>query len=564
MITPAVRRRLRWLTHPVTLLGVGLALCLVPIEVAAQDLPQTRTELRERLQVAQRFLRQGRLTQALALYQDLHRGFPDDASVTRAYAGALRQTGRYQEALDVYAAFDERSGRARFLLERVGLLKQLGQPRRALDLCLAELDAMGSIRQYIHDEIVELAQEDPDLWDRAHDALEDRFDDQPSESVGEALIELRLRRGREDEAVEVARTLDEALQADGIRLYQLARRLDGQGKPALARDLVAEVVARHPDAGHWREAVLFRAELEVELGEAEAALEGLTSARALIPRPQDRYPVDVRRAELLSGALGRTPEAVAIYDEMLEEPLLRSRHEEVRLERAEAQMRVGLTEGALDDFRTLAATSRREATRERAEYLVGELYFHAGNIDSAAAAYLRQVEAHPAGTYANDALDRIFLFNENYEGAGETLAALGEVYRTRALGDEPAAIRRGLELVETERDAALHDDLLWAIGGMLAESDAPVLALTLLATLSEQYPESRLAPRALKLLGELRESRVPVFVPLSGHLPLGGVYGYDRAAALATYEELLIRYPLSIEASEVRQKVSQLRKELPS
>jgi tetratricopeptide (TPR) repeat protein len=529
----------------------------------AQDLPQTRTELRQEIQTAQRFLRQGRLAQALTLYQDLYRAFPDDASVARAYAGALRQTGRYQEALDIYAAADARVGHPRFLLDRVALLKQLDQRRQALDLCLQELDSMGSIRQYVHDEVVELSA-DPDLWDRAHDLLQDRFEDAPTEATGETLIELRLRRGRDEAAVDAARVLDRTLDGGGIRLYQLARRLERQGKVTLARDLVDEVVVAYPGAGHWREAVLFRADLDVALREPEKALAGLDRARTEIPRPQDRYPVDVRRAEILSASLGRAPEAVAIYDEMLAEPLLRSRHEEVRLERAETQMRVGLVEGALDDFRTLAATSRREATRERAEHLVGELYFYAGNIDSAAAAYLRQVEAHPAGTYANDALERIFLFNENYEGGGEALSALGKVHRVAALGDEREATRMGLELVASQDGTAIHDDLLWTMGGLLAGSDAPVLALSLLDELATRYPESRLAPRALQLLAALREERVPVFVPLSTHLPLGGYFGYDKARALATYEELLIRYPLSIEASEVRQKVSQLRKELPS
>ncbi len=553
------------LALPVLTAFVGSALAQPTLEPARPPRSVVRQpdSRQDRINVAHQYMRQGRLAEALQLFSNLHREFPRDANVVRGYGTCLRQYGRYEEALTLYAEYDRVQARPTFVRERVGLLTQLGREAEALEVCLAVVPtAPGYIKQYINDEIVELS-ENPTLGERAYESLRDRFRGDDAAAVGAALLELCLATGRFQEAVEVVERLDPMIDGDGIEFFNLARRLDREGETALARELISRITT---DVGtaFWHEAVLFKARLDESLGDAEAAVNELTRLHDQTGRPEDRYRIDMERARLLGEVLDRPGEAVAVYDSLLADRALRPRHEEVRLARAETQMRAGELAGALEDFRELSTSSRQAETRERAEFLVGEIYFHEGNIDSAAAAYLRQVEAFPAGPLANDALDRIFLFNENYEGEGETLAELGHVFALERNGSLDEAIVAGTELEAKVREATIHDDVLWALGSLWAESETPIVATTYLERLAAAHPESRLVPRALKRLGDIQMSEAATWIPWPPEMPVAGLFVPDRHRALQTFERLLIDHPLSIEAAEVRQLVSQLRKELPS
>jgi tetratricopeptide (TPR) repeat protein len=351
--------------------------------------------------------------------------------------------------------------------------------------------------------------------------------------------------------------LDELAKSGGLRRVDLARRLEREGQPKLALEVLAEAQGEPGVSG---DVILLRARLEESLGRTKEAYATLTRV-SRAGTPADLFDVNLRRARLLAGPLGQPERALGVLDTLLAEPRLRPRHDEIRLERAETEVRLGRWRAAVSTLRALSAASRDEVTRERATFLVGELFFHQGEIDSAAAAYLRQVEQFPKGSLTNDALARVYLFNENFGDSGESLRDLGRVAELEARGLLTDALALARSLEPKYAASTMHDDLLWKLALLMVASSDLGGAQATVDSLVAKHGESRLAPQALKLKGEIQEGLIP-----PGPRPSGASVSTvpDRQAALRTYEMLLDRYPGTIEASEVRPRVSAMRKEFPS
>jgi tetratricopeptide (TPR) repeat protein len=522
----------------------GIVFAVLTLGATAAAAPQTvDVRSRDRLMQAQQLTRDGRLGEAAALYRELLRANPGSAVIVRGYAGVLRQLGRFEEALTAYESGDAGQPQPRFIAERIALLQMLNRRPEAMDLCLKEIDREPSSGQFLGDEVVKLA-EDPLLWERAYRELTDAFHRSPTEMRGQVLIEVCLLGERNDDAIRTMRELDRLSGARGERLFQFARRLGAMGELAAAFGIVEEVLSGRPGEAYERDVVLYRADLHEQMGRVAQAYAGLTAYAADNWKRRQGYSIQMRRAELLAGPLGRPREAIALYDTLLAEPQLRPKFEEIRLEKAEAQLELDELHGALESFRELCTTSRSEAVRERSRFLIGEIFFFNGELDSAAAAYGELIESFPAGELANDALDRIFLFNENFENEGEALHAMGRLAWLEARGRLADALALGDSLLTTYEGAPIHDDLLYDVGKLRADAGEPARAVDALEALYVRYPESKLAPRALKLKGEIHEGTLS-----------------DPATALTTFEYLLDRYPETIEAAEVRPHVSRLRKE---
>ncbi len=522
--------------------GFGLLL----LATAAAWVPAAAQDFKSDQARAQILVRKGRVAEAIVIYRSLLARDPGNVRVARDFGGALRRVGEYEAALVVYEHTDALLPQPRFLLDRVGLLTLLGRTVEALDLCVAFLDRAPSIQKYLQERLIELA-DDENLRNRATDALEKAFDDTPSDRVGSALSELYLMDEKYDDAIETTWRVDRHVGADGERAYRLAHRLHGLEETDRALDLVTVVVEDYPGSGYADVAHLYRSELQVALGRADEAYAALTLLGTDGRQHRNTYEIQMRRAELLSGPLGRIDDAVALYDTLLADRRLRGRHENVRLEKADIQLRIGRFDGALSEFRQLSAMARTESVRERSRFLVGELFFYMGEIDSAAASYAELLDEFPEGNLANDALERIFLFNENFEGAGEALKSFARLVRIEASGDVAPALALGDSLIVLYRGAPIHDDLLSKMATLAASSDAPARAIGYVDSLTALYPESRMASRGLRLKGSVQEELIG-----------------DPKAALGTYETLLINYPDSIDAAEVRPRVTRLRRELRS
>jgi tetratricopeptide (TPR) repeat protein len=216
-------------------------------------------------------------------------------------------------------------------------------------------------------------------------------------------------------------------------------------------------------------------------------------------------------------------------------PSLEQRMPELSLERAMAIAREGPPARALPLLDSLVKTW------PQARFMLAEVQFFAGQLDSAHANYER-IAAVPEDENAADALDRMYLLEETPSSAVRFVLAQIEYERWRGGNARAMAIADTLW-----RNVAPHGDYAARAGLTLAAlkmaaGDAKG-ALAPLLVVCDSLTDDRLAPLARQRAGE-------------AYLALD-----DPKNALAQYEECLARYPRAWNSAEVRRRVEKLRRE---
>lgn len=255
--------------------------------------------------------------------------------------------------------------------------------------------------------------------------------------------------------------------------------------------------------------------------------------QALHDVPADRW-----GPEFLLGlvrALQRTGHPAEARALLAANPMLEQRMPELRLEHA-----LGLArEGAIAQALPLLDSLNR--TWPPARFMLAELQFFSGDLDSAAANYTR-VADDPNDADAAAALDRLYLLEE--APASPLRPMLGLIAFERWRGHRAAATQLADSLWRMQ---APHGAFAARAGLDLAELKTEANdvrgALVPLLVVCDSLTEDRLAPLARQRAGD-------------AYLSLG-----DETRALAQYEECLARYPRAWNSAEVRRRVEKLRRE---
>jgi TolA-binding protein len=255
--------------------------------------------------------------------------------------------------------------------------------------------------------------------------------------------------------------------------------------------------------------------------------------QALHDVPADRW-----GPEFLLGlvrALQRTGHPAEARALLAANPMLEQRMPELRLEHA-----LGLArEGAIAQALPLLDSLNR--TWPPARFMLAELQFFSGDLDSAAANYTR-VADDPNDADAAAALDRLYLLEE--APASPLRPMLGLIAFERWRGHRAAATQLADSLWRMQ---APHGAFAARAGLDLAELKTEANdvrgALVPLLVVCDSLTDDRLAPLARQRAGD-------------AYLSLG-----DETRALAQYEECLARYPRAWNSAEVRRRVEKLRRE---
>jgi hypothetical protein len=218
----------------------------------------------------------------------------------------------------------------------------------------------------------------------------------------------------------------------------------------------------------------------------------------------------------------------------------------VRADTLFAPFRAHLAAGRLAEARSaldlVLSRARQPVEREVAEFDRIELDFFAGQFDSAGARYRAYAQSHIRGYLTNDAIARLFLLDEN-SAADEKALRLYAAAALEARAGRPdsaaAALRLGLERYQ---GSAIEDDLRLFLGDVAQRLKPPGAAVEQYRRVAEM-DDSPLAAAAL-----LRTARYHSAVAI------------DPAAATAACEEVLTRFPDSVEAGEARKLMDQLRR----
>jgi thioredoxin-like negative regulator of GroEL len=256
-------------------------------------------------------------------------------------------------------------------------------------------------------------------------------------------------------------------------------------------------------------------------------------AQSLREIPAERWGADLVLSLVRSlQRAGRTEEARSL---LAASPTLEQRMPELKLERALGLAREGPPIRALPLLDSLAHAW------PQARFMLAEVQFFAGEVDSAHANYGR-VAASPDDADAAAALDRMYLLEEVPHSPLQRLFGQIAFERWRGATAAAAVLADSLWRLQAPRgDYAARAGL--ELAALKLEAGDPRSALVPLLVVCDSLADDRLAPAARQRAGE-------------AYLALG-----DEKSALAQYEECLARYPRAWNSAEVRRRVERLRKD---
>lgn len=520
--------------------------------------PPAVTRASSQLRDVQALMRQGRHEEALKQLDAIEASRPADvppSEITSLRGTCLRRLGRLDEARALYrreadAAIDRNEDPMGWLVELERIVREMDDPGGAFRVCL-EIHRTGrSPGRWVVDEMESLIQADS-LGGQAVDELRAEIGRRPeAQDLRDLLVGALLFLDQPDAALREAIALDRARGSRGLTLLEHLRFLDKKeyGTEAL---LAADAAVGAGIAGDdLQEGLLLRGHALRRLGRfAEAAAD---YGKAAETRPKGPMAVLAltTRADVLARNLNDLPAAVAAYEDLIASLQGMPAKERGRMlgqalvSLSDCQLRMGDYEKAAETLRRVEANSTDAAGREEAVFQRAEILFYSGQIDTARAAYGRLVREYAGGERVNDALDRILLLTRNADAGALPLAGLGQIALQRRLSSPSRALEVCAEAAAACGDCVAAEDFLREESLLLVDLGRLDEAAARADTLAARYPESAASPSVLRAVADGMRLR---------HGP--------TEAVQRRYEDLLMKYPKSHDAMEVRSMLEKMRRE---
>lgn len=520
--------------------------------------PPAVTRASSQLRDVQALMRQGRHEDALRQIDAIEASRPADVSpreIASLRGTCLRRLGRLEEARDLYrkeadGAVARNEDPMGWLVELERVVREMNDPAGAFRVCL-EIHRTGrSPGRWVVDEMESLIQADS-LGGRAIEELRGEIARRPeAHDLRDLLVGALLFLGQPDAALREAVALDRMRGSRGLTLLGHLRMLDKKeyGNEAL---LAADAAIAAGIAGDdLQEALLLRGHALRRLDRFDEAAAEYGKAAAARPKGPMAVLALTTRADLLARNIKDLKAASAAYED-----LIASLHGAPAKERgrllgqalvslADCQLRMGDYERAAETLRRVEGNAADAQGREEAAFQQAEILFYSGQVDTARAAYGRIVREHAGGERVNDALGRILLLTRNADAGALPLAGLGQVALQRRLGSPSRALEVCVEAAAACGECAAAEDFLREEALLLLDLGRAEEAAVRADTLAARFPDSAAAPAVLRAVADgMRRD-------------LGPTELVQRR-----YEDLLIRYPKSHDAMEVRSMLEKMRRE---
>lgn len=497
---------------------------------------------------------------------------PMNSALYRVVANQMIELRLYEQAISVY-------GRAR---QQMGIQDLFAEELATIYGALQQYEA--ATREYVmlvkrNPMQLPLAQSKIAALTTTPEAAQSAFDivrtsveeDTQNPSLRIMLASLAMDARQYDIALREVRVVDDLKNAQGGELYTFAQRALQEGAYDVADKAYNDIIERHPRVALVPYAKLGRIRTtEERLSSSDSSEVLALDERLVTSRTAVRWPVQE------SG--GGWAEVIGLYEALANEysPSTISAQSYFRigtiaseklfdLDRALAAFGIvgGMREAGdlmlharLQSARVLTAQNRLAqarstyvplrtvslaVVRDAAIFELAELDYFEALFDTATAVFTvlgEQVQ----GDLANDALKYLYFIRENRTSAPAALEAFANadlLVRQRKYSE---ALERFQNLRRAYPAALLQDMALLRVGELSLAVGRTDSALVAFRYLADSMQTSIVRDRALLLSAELHER----------------VRG-DRIKALATYEELLERFPTSIYAQQSRQRIRILR-----
>jgi tetratricopeptide (TPR) repeat protein len=211
---------------------------------------------------------------------------------------------------------------------------------------------------------------------------------------------------------------------------------------------------------------------------------------------------------------------------------------------ADCRLRMGRYEAAEEALQAVEKQESNPAGKEEAAFQQAEILFYAGSVEEAKTGYERVVKEFTGGNRVNDALDRILLLTRNADAGPLPMAALGQIAYHLRVGNPQRVLEIATEGARYCGDCTAAEDFLRQTSLALLDLNRIEEAASSADSLADRFPESGAAPSVLRAVADRMRAREG-----------------QTDTVLGRYEDLVIRFPQSHEAIEVRSLLRDLRKE---
>lgn len=537
--------------------------------------------------------RQGRAEEAIDIYEELYRNYPQDLRVLHRLANAYSATERYDELIRIaQEALRFNPGNALMFRYLGQAYLKKGDKRRGVEVAerIIELDPKKKSNYHIAAFLLSsanLLDEAATVYLRGRKVLGDEglfvrelaAIYQRNGNYQKATSELlSLLEANPRQALWVEREMKSMLRKGGSQdvVGVLERETEKEAPPQVHRILgdIYLSQGRYEDASREYErsggtdALLQLGRMAEEEGLFDTAL---TTYRRVLDNSRDqrvkaeaslRIGASLRRLGRFEEALKALESAAStyppiwgeavygmghIYLEDLKEPRKAAAKFEEVLEKQVEKKSVDAGLSLVDCYLSMGDLRSAEETCQRlsslsphsATFLLAEVNYYEGDFDAALKLYGEVVEKYKEREVVNDALERILLIGES-EREGLEDFAKAELSGIERRYDEGIDLLR--KLIGKNAYPSLAPRATFLMGDLFKEKEEAHQAIGAYQDVIDNFPESSLCPYARLEIGEIYATE------------LG-----DREKGIEQLEALLMEYPSSILCELVRERIEELR-----
>jgi len=466
---------------------------------------------------------------------------PNDPNFYRELGSAERTAGMCEMAKKAYLLGRQVTGRPELYgLEMVETLEECGETEQAITEALSSLKGNPGIFDWVRAYLKKTVSRSPDLRKTVLKKLKSYVSGDGDVEAGRLLlVDLLAESGKTKEGKRQLRSYGKS-QGDLQRLYLFGKELRSLGRLDLAEAALKRFAEGSKPSRDVLQAHMILGEMAEQRGAYAEARSQYGKVYELAPAAAEAVTAQLRLAALERNVERNWEGARRIYERLLSGSKLARNRTDISLELGDCYVAMGDFDRAVATFSGIARRGGVAEVVGGAGFRLAEALFYRGQIDSARSAFLKVAESFPSRGYGNDALEKVLLIDES-----ESPERLAEYARAEWL-DFAGKPDSALSLLSAIRVGSEDEVLL----GYACLKEAEILnrlgrsseSVAVLGSYLDDHRESHLAPRLQKALGDTFAE-----------------YLQDDQRAQRTYEDLLVRYPDSAVAVEVRKVLEEMR-----
>lgn len=384
-------------------------------------------------------------------------------------------------------------------------------------------------------------------------ALKDYLQNQSSDlGMHRILLKILIRSGAYGEAFELAKSLDERLNRQGLEVLNFADQARGAEQFDVAKAGYEFFLTRYPQSpqAELGLAICIEASADV-VGSAVQIADSLVSEKLQFDKAIRRYDAIIQKYPQTEWAAEALQRAGTLYldryfdvDQSLRYYRRLAREYLRSGFRLEGWLKVAdclVIQNRMDEARNELSEILRQGFADRdamdlARFRIAEILFYEGRIDSVRR-WLSPLIGQKTGRTVNDALELALVLQENVKAPAD-LKVFAEARRLVFQRRYGEALLRIDQLLE--RRSSLGDDACLLRAVVFQKQKKFDEAVQSLEWLTTKFEKSPLADRATLLKGDIAAAQK------------------DFAAAIRHYKSLLTNYPTSIYSAEARKRLREL------